>query len=152
MAVLKPLKPTVNFEEAWKELMGMIPKFRDFFPGMTGVAVDSFEDKMKELEKKHKNVIIIKRRTDNEMVDYCIKKSVEAQMENIHLKKKLGEQSERWRALYLKNISLKKQLYRLLAKANLIVPEPLRNVKGIIKIDEKKRNPNENYSMFIWYV
>jgi hypothetical protein len=62
---------------------------------------------MDELEKKHKNMITIKRRSNPEIVDYCIKKSVEAQMENIHLKKELREQK---RKMIFRNIGYSKFL------------------------------------------
>ena len=97
MAVVKPLKPTVNFEEAWKELKGILGRNNlsiTIFSGSGTEDVYINEEKMNELEKKYKNIITIKRHSDNEMVDYCIKKSVEAQMENIHLRKKLREMTQ----------------------------------------------------------
>ena len=88
MAKLEPMNPTVNYEEAWKELRGMLGLMNARSLHKTILL------QMDEFEKKYKNVITIKRRTDNEMVDYCIKKSVEAQMENIHLRKRIKELKE----------------------------------------------------------
>ena len=126
MAVVKPLKPTVNYEEAWKELKS---KYGTFYKDTEeGRCVGEM---MGMLEIKHKNMITIERRSNPEMVDYCIKKSVEAQMENIHLKKKLREQ---------KGLIITKAGFSKFEE-----PErKLSNVKGIIKVSEEKREPERN--------
>ena len=90
MAKLKPMNPTINYEAAWMELKEKCGN--TYIEPIEGEA--NLNKAMQEIEKKHKNVIIIKRRSDSEIVDYCIKKSVEARMENIHLKKKLREEKE----------------------------------------------------------
>ena len=91
MAVVKPKDLKVNYEGAWKELEGIIGKHTLHISSAEGIKQIHIGLKMEWLKKKHKNMITLKRRSDNEMVDYCIKKSIESQMENIHLKKKLRE-------------------------------------------------------------
>lgn len=125
MAVVKPLKLTVNFEGAWKEfrreyshkyIHGILKKRST---ADTHLIVNLMDD----LENSYKNVITIGRRTGEEMVDYCIKKSVEARMENIHLKKELREQKKRMifrNVGYSKFIETRKKPERKLFKVNLI--------------------------------
>lgn len=89
MAKLKPMNPTVNYEEAWM----------DFKKEWGSVEIDDIADRkisevMEQIERQHKNLITPKRRSDSEIVDYCIRKNIETQMENIHLKRKLREEKE----------------------------------------------------------
>jgi len=107
MAVVKPKNLEVNYEGAWKELENHLELIDAYVSHSTLLLY------MKELEEKHKNMITLKKRTDNEMVDYCIKKSVEAQMENIHLKKKLkecrkGTKTEHWIQVRITDEKVKK--------------------------------------------
>jgi len=101
MAVVKPKDLKINYEGAWEELRKrVLPELRKY-NSFDNIIEAEINRTMDELEKKHKNIITLKRRSDNEIVDYCIKKSVEAQMENIHLKKKLrecqkGARTEHW--------------------------------------------------------
>ena len=85
MAIVKPKNLKVNYKEAWEELENHLELIDTYVSHSTLLSY------MEELKKKHKNMITLEKRTDKEMVDYCINKSVEAQMENIHLKKKLKE-------------------------------------------------------------
>ena len=93
MAKLKPMNPTVNYEGAWKELKQTLPELRKYH-SFDNIIEASIDDMMRELETKHKNLITLKRRSDSEIVDYCIRKSVEARMEVIYLKRKLREEKE----------------------------------------------------------
>lgn len=130
MAILKPKDLTINYEGAWKELYKVIPRCAIHLFAGEGTESIYIEEKMNNLEKKHKNLITIKRRSNPEIVDYCIKKSVEAQMENIHLKRKLREQ---------KGLAITKEGFGKYKE-----PErKLSNVEGIIRIDEKERKPEK---------
>jgi len=85
MAVVKPMDLKINYEGAWKELrehLGLMDA-RSLYSTLLLY--------MDELEVKHKNMITIKERTDKEIVEHCIRSSVEAGMENIHLKKRIKE-------------------------------------------------------------
>ena len=98
MAIVKPKNLKINYKEAWEELIKEMKNNTN--PELHLGAIATLEV-MKELEEKHKNMITLEKRTDKEMVDYCINKSVEARMENIHLKKKLkecreGTKTEHW--------------------------------------------------------
>lgn len=96
MAMIKPpRKPLsnlkINFEAAWEELLKGLHILGEIYDEEGKCVEQTIRDKMVELEEKHKNMVTLKQRSNPEIVDYCIKKSVEAQMENIYLKKKLKE-------------------------------------------------------------
>lgn len=80
----------VDYEGAWKELKETIE--RHISP------VDMIKTLLpyiNELEQKHThNYIDIRRRSDKEIADYCLKKYTELSMENIYLKKELKEYKE----------------------------------------------------------
>jgi len=74
----------IDYEKAWKEL-------RDH----NNEATFSLAAKMYALEQKYtQDVIELKRRSDKEMVDYCLKKNTEIYLELIELKNKLRELSK----------------------------------------------------------
>jgi len=54
--------------------------------------MEEFEEEY--LPKNNQNVIKLKRNTDQEVLNYYMKKFTEVYLENIHLKKKLGEKKE----------------------------------------------------------
>jgi len=81
----------IDYEGAWKELKREYGKEYIVYEGGEDV-----EDVMKKLEKKHThNFIDIRKRSDKEIADYCMKKYAEMYAENVHLKKKLGDKKEK---------------------------------------------------------
>lgn len=79
----------IDYEGAWKELkedMGFTSP-RDLY--------QTIVLHMKKLEQKHThNYVDIRRRSDKEIADYCLKKYAEMYMGNIYLRKKLKGQKE----------------------------------------------------------
>ena len=80
----------VDYEGAWKELKEELDKTSP---------IDLYKTihvYMASLEKKHThNYVDIKKRSDKEVADYCLKKYSEVYMENIYLKKELkGQRKE----------------------------------------------------------
>jgi len=84
----------VDYEGAWKELRKDIGDKE----------IENYEDTrplkifyiMDDLEQRHThNYIDIRKRSDKEVADYCLKKYAEVYMENINLKKKLKEHKEK---------------------------------------------------------
>ena len=76
----------INFEGAWKELVRELDK---------SSPIDLYKTirvYMAHLEKKHKNIIDIKRvELTADLIDKCVSKRVQCKIENIHLKKNLRE-------------------------------------------------------------
>lgn len=83
----------VDYEGAWKELKG-------YFNGMAKSENRKHQEYnvfglnhfnvMDSFEKKHThNYVDIRKRSNKEVADYCLKKYTELYMENIYLKKKL---------------------------------------------------------------
>lgn len=92
----------IDYEGAWKDLKEEIPKVvsgyekNPYFTDEAFCAIESIKDKMNDLEQKHThNYIELKKRADKEIADYCLKKYAEIYLENIYLKKKLGEKREK---------------------------------------------------------
>ena len=83
----------IDYEGAWKEL-------KEYFKGMAKsenrkhqeynvFGLNNF-NMMNSFEQEHThNYVDIKKRTDKEVADYCLKKYAEVYMENIYLKEEL---------------------------------------------------------------
>lgn len=78
----------IDYERAWKDLKEEIGD-AIMEGGMTGTPI---KFTMEMFEQKHThNYIDIKKRSDKEIADYCLKKHAEVYLENIDLKKKLRD-------------------------------------------------------------
>ena len=80
----------IDYEGAWKELK---LKYGNLYIICEGG--DLVEEVMSAIERKHThNYIDIRKRSDKEIADYCLKKYGEMYLENINLKKKLEDKNE----------------------------------------------------------
>ncbi|MBA7512701.1 hypothetical protein ES705_04709 [subsurface metagenome] len=84
----------VDYEGAWKELKKELNISSTII--RDAIFTTSLIDMMDNFEQKHThNYIDIRKRSDKEVADYCLKKYAEVYMENINLKKKLKEHKEK---------------------------------------------------------
>lgn len=81
----------VDYERAWKELTKEYGRFIIYFPGkIIPEPHRSLDDIMDELGEKHThNYVDIRKRSDKEVADYCLKKHAELYIKYINLKNKL---------------------------------------------------------------
>ena len=78
----------VDYEGAWKELK---EKYGYLYSDETILLKNVIQD----LEQKHThNYVDIRRRSDKEVADYCLKKHAEMYLELVELKNKLKELAE----------------------------------------------------------
>jgi len=89
----------IDYEGAWKELEEYFyEKAKSENRKVQEYNIFSLNhyNMMKNLEKIHtQNVIELKKRSDKEIADYCLKKYTEIYLENINLKKRLKELDKR---------------------------------------------------------
>ena len=77
----------VDYEGAWKELKGYLSK--------NYITDERIMEVVENFEQKHThNYIDIRKRSDKEIADYCLKKHAEVYLENVELKNKLKELAE----------------------------------------------------------
>jgi len=78
----------VDYEGAWKGLKEYLSK--------NYITDERIMEVVEKFEQEHThNYIDIRKRSDKEVADYCLKKYAEVYMENINLKKKLKEHKEK---------------------------------------------------------
>jgi len=72
----------LDYEGAWKELKEHLRKKH--------ITDETIMEVVESIEQKHThNYVDIKRRSDKEVADYCLKKYAEVYLENVELKNKL---------------------------------------------------------------
>lgn len=78
----------VDYEGAWKELRGYLKK--------SYITDETIMEVVERLEQKHThNYVDIRRRSDEEVADYCLKKYAEVYLELVELKNKLKKLAKR---------------------------------------------------------
>ena len=81
-----------NYEKAWKEVE---EKFGDeivyYEDKKVGNTAGKLKLSMKEIERRHRNIIDIRRRSNEEVAGFCMRKYMEMHAKYVDLKNKLEE-------------------------------------------------------------